>query len=71
MQSRPAEIRQNLIATLLVLAAIVLGGGGTPAPVPEMILQVLALLLLTAWAFPAAHHFPRLARLPGLWRGWW
>lgn len=63
MQSRPAEIRQNLIATLLVLAAIVLGGGGTPAPVPEMILQVLALLLLTAWAFSGRAPLPQASPL--------
>jgi len=63
VQSRPFEVRQNLIATLLVLAAITLGGGGSPAPVPEMLLQVLALLLLSAWALAARTPLPPAGQL--------
>lgn len=63
MQSRPYEVRQNLIATLLVLAAITLGGGGSPAPIPEMQLQLVALLLLAAWAFVGRTPLPQASPL--------
>ena len=32
--------RQNVIAVLLVGSAILLGGGGSPAPFPELALQL-------------------------------
>jgi len=62
LQIRRFEIRQNLIATLLVLSAIMLGGGGSPAPIPEMLLQMVALLLLIGWAFAGGTPIPRASR---------
>jgi len=58
--------RQNLVATLLVGAAVVLGGGGSPSPHPEMALQVLSLLLLAVWALLSPRPLPQVAPLI-----WW
>ncbi len=41
--------KQKVVAAVLAGAAVVLGGGGSPAPVPEMILQCLAALALAGW----------------------
>ena len=53
---------QNLIATLLVALAVVLGGGGSPAPLPELALQLSSLMALVAWAFLAQAPLPTAAR---------
>ena len=50
MQPQRADRRQNLIAMLLVGVAMILGGGGSPVPLPEMALQVFAALALCVWA---------------------
>lgn len=39
------------LAAILLAAAIVLGGGGTPAPLPEMLLQLVATLCAAVWLF--------------------
>jgi len=54
------ETRRNVIATLLVLAAITLGGGGSPAPVAEMLLQLFALGLVIAWGMTGPAVMPRV-----------
>ncbi|MBC2664458.1 O-antigen ligase family protein [Novosphingobium flavum] len=56
-----AARRRNLVAMVLVGGGMVLGGGGSPSPLPELALQLLACALLASWAlcargavFPAA-----------------
>lgn len=50
--------RQALLAALLVGLGIVLGGGGSPAPVTEMILQCLAALIVAVWILVSPVRFP-------------
>ncbi len=51
--------RQNVIAVVLVGSAILLGGGGSPAPFPELALQLISAILLAAWAMISPHPVPR------------
>jgi len=37
------------LAAALLAVAILFGGGGSPAPIPELVVQLAALLLLAAW----------------------
>ena len=53
--------RQNVIAILLVGSAILLGGGGSPAPYPELAVQLLSATLLATWAVISPHPVPRAA----------
>lgn len=39
------------LAAALLGAALVLGGGGSPAPLPELALELLAALILAAWTW--------------------
>ncbi len=41
--------KHKVVAAILAGAAVVLGGGGSPAPIPEIILQCLSALALAAW----------------------
>jgi len=50
LQTAQALSRQNVIAMILVGASMVLGGGGSPAPLPELALQLLALVFFVLWA---------------------
>ena len=59
---RTLERRYNLIAVLLIGVAIVLGGGGSPAPYPELALQVWSALLLTAWVVLSPEPWPQAPR---------
>lgn len=56
------QSRQGLIlALILLVSAIVLGGGGSPAPGPELALEWLALLIGAAWLWlPATRNDWRL-----------
>src|SRR3546814_4709103 len=46
----PPSIRV-LIAGSLLIAAILFGGGGSPAPGAEFVVQVAALVAIIAWAW--------------------
>ncbi len=48
-QGISVDRRPALVAAILAGAGVVLGGGGSPAPVPEIMLQCLAALLFAAW----------------------
>lgn len=54
--------RQNLIVVLLIGAAMVLGGGGSPAPAPEIILQLVAAGLFVAWVIVSAQPMRAVPR---------
>lgn len=56
------DARDALLPAFLVLA-LALGGGGSPWPLPEMLLEWAALATLAAavWLHPAAAPWPRLA----------
>ena len=41
----------NLAAAGFLVIALVLGGGGSPAPLPELILELLAVLFALIWLF--------------------
>lgn len=53
LQSQQADRQQNLTAILLIGVAMILGGGGSPSPMPEVALQVICALFLAAWAVTA------------------
>ncbi|RIA43533.1 O-antigen ligase [Hephaestia caeni] len=42
---------RGLIAGFLLIVAILFGGGGSPAPVAELVVQVAALIAIVAWAW--------------------
>ena len=42
--------RVAILPALAVGFSLLLGGGGSPAPLPELILQLITALLLGAWA---------------------
>ncbi len=50
--------RQSVIAMLLVAVAMILGGGGSPAPLQEMLVQVCAALLVMVWAMVSPRPIP-------------
>jgi O-antigen ligase len=54
--------RHNLIAMLLIGAAIVIGGGGSPAAYPELALQLWSAALLAAWALLSPEPLPQVSR---------
>jgi O-antigen ligase len=53
LQALHADRRQNLMAMLLVGVAMVLGGGGSPSPLSETGLQLVAFAMLVMWAATA------------------
>ena len=58
----------GLLAALFVAAALVLGGGGSPAPLPELVLELLAVMtalvwVLTLWGAAETRSVPNLAWL--------
>lgn len=57
--------RHGWLCAALLACALVLGGGGSPAPLPELILELLAAAALTFWllAGPGWQRVPRTA--------WW
>ena len=59
--------QSNWPCVTLLSAALLLGGGGSPAPLPELILQLLAASAFATWLFiwPAWHLVPRSAWLIG------
>jgi exopolysaccharide production protein ExoQ len=60
--------RFSLAAALLTIA-IVFGGGGSPAPIPELFVQIAALLALGAWLYlPESQPAERQTDYP-LWIG--
>lgn len=59
---RQFNSRQGVIATLLVGVAIVVGGGGSPAPFPELVVQLAAVLAVVVWALVSRPPFPRAPR---------
>ncbi len=59
---RALDRRQNLLAMLLIGAAIVIGGGGSPAAIPEMGLQIWSALMLAAWALLSPQPLPQAHR---------
>jgi exopolysaccharide production protein ExoQ len=63
--SADATAQSGWLCIVLLAAAMVLGGGGSPAPLPELILQLLAAIAFTAWliAGPAWRQVPQQA--------WW
>ncbi|MFM5907905.1 MAG: O-antigen ligase family protein [Novosphingobium sp.] len=56
-----------MVACLLGGAAMVLGGGGSPAPVPEMMLQVLAACAAGLWILVARRGFRFMDADPKVW----
>lgn len=58
-------VRLGWICAALLASALVLGGGGSPAPLPELILQVLAAGAIGLWLLvgPSWRQVPRAA--------WW
>ena len=48
----------GVIAMLLVATAIMLGGGGSPDPLPEIAVQLAGLAALAAWALVSARPTP-------------
>lgn len=65
MHTLSANGRPALIPVLLMGAALVLGGGGTPAPLPELALQLLAFVALAIWALVGPRALPTAA--PAAW----
>jgi len=63
LQTVQAPSRQNLIAMLLVAAAMIAGGGGSPAPVPELALELFALFMVACWAVISPRPLPDAAPL--------
>ncbi len=61
----PADraVQRGWLCAVLLAAALVLGGGGSPAPLPELILELLAVSAFAAWllAGPAWRQVPRQA----------
>lgn len=51
--------RQGWLTAAAVFGAILLGGGGSPAPFPEILLQVLVALLALAWWLSGDDDNPR------------
>lgn len=62
---RPA--RHTWIVTGLIIAAVVLGGGGSPTPGMEMALQFLAAIAALAWLWLSPRGNPLLPQDAGLW----
>jgi O-antigen ligase len=59
ISTNPDKLRIHLAVALLAIA-MMLGGGGSPSPLPEMALQCLAVLLAGVWVLAA----PPGGRLP-------
>ncbi len=57
--------RHAALATALLILAILLGGGGTPSPLPELWLELLAALAMLAWLWLPGPI--RLPADPALW----
>lgn len=51
MQAQRTNVQRNLIAALLIAVAMIAGGGGSPAPLAELAVQLAAAALLLAWCF--------------------
>lgn len=51
-----------MIAAALVASAVIVGGGGTPAPMAELALQLLTVLAVLAWVFLAPRNGRRVSR---------
>lgn len=52
-----------MLAAALLALALVLGGGGSPAPLPELVLELISALMLALWlGGPGAHHLPSVPR---------
>ncbi len=67
-QRLPAPASSSWIAPLALLAAVVLGGGGSPAPLPELIAEWVVAALAAAWCWhrsPADIPIPRPALAVG------
>lgn len=64
-QSSMAQRGRLLCAIILVGAAVMLGGGGSPAPLPEMALEIVAAALFATWVCCSP---PRIVSLTPL--GW-
>ena len=70
MRSRElaSPARHPLIAALFLAAAVVLGGGGTPNPATEMLLQLAFVAAALAWLWmPAASGSMPVPRSPAFW----
>src|SRR5688572_13379452 len=50
--------RHPLIAALFVACAVVLGGGGSPNPGTEVVLQLVFVVAALAWLWVRAHEGP-------------
>jgi len=48
-QDWPAPTLSNILAPLALLAALLLGGGGSPAPLPELLAELAVAGLAAAW----------------------
>ncbi len=65
----PPNVRAA-IAALFVAASLVLGGGGSTAPFPEMLLQLVAALAAIAWMLVPGGPSAARRAIPADWRLW-
>ena len=55
----PAPTLSNILVPLALLAALLLGGGGSPAPLPELLVELAVAGLAAAWLWQRpAHNAP-------------
>ena len=61
--ARPGFVAHDALLPAFLALALMLGGGGSPAPLPEMLLEwvALATLVVAVWLKPEATPWPRLA----------
>jgi len=62
LQADRVASRQSILAVLLIAVAIMIGGGGSPAPLPELALQLIILAGLAVWAAIGPAPLPQADR---------
>ena len=60
---QPVSRSSGLLAALFLAAALALGGGGSPNPLPEMILEILAAVTVVLWTLGLLRS-PSFKRVP-------
>jgi len=61
LTARKIASRQNTILMILIATALIMGGGGSPAPLPEMAVQLGALALAVIWVLISPRTWPDAA----------